>query len=751
MPSPNRRTEERLPQIVETQRTIAAAGNDLQAVMELIADHAQAIIGADGAMVSLIEDGDKLRTRAASGTAMAAVDAIRPMSESVARFAIQSGQPLLIEDAPNDDRINQVLRAKVGDTSLICVPLFQGPDVIGALNVVSCSDEHRLSERDRQTLELLSVMLSAAISNAAESEAKRAQGEALARFRTLFDGASIGILRLDDRGFALEANPALEEMLGYTAPELAAMRFSESMLPEDRAHAESMLSDLMRGQRESFTFEARYRRRDGEVLWTHVRAVRERGQDGEPGGAVAMIENVTMRKHAETELIHQAAVNEHQALHDPLTGLPNRLLFHESIGQAILRAVRQGGQLAVVIMDLNHFKEVNDTLGHQAGDELLKSVASRLRGTLRAAEMVARLGGDEFGLLLGDLGESDEALPVIERITATLDQPIDIAQQSLTVAASIGVSIFPQHGRTVDVLIQRADVAMYEAKRAGAPYAFYDHSNEAVDLSRVTMIAELRHAIEQRELVLHYQPKATLDDGEVRGTEALLRWQHPERGLIHPDAFIPLAQDNGLIGPLTLYVVGEALRQCRVWADQGLGVSVSVNLSVRNVLDLEFPGQVAALLARWNVAPELLGLEVTESILLTNPGRAKRVLGELAALGVRLAIDDFGTGYSSLAYLHHLPVDELKIDRSFVIGLEADAADVAIVQSAIDLGRNLGLDVVAVGVQTRAVWDKLRGLGATSAQGYLLSRPLAPEQFEDWLRERRASAARVSARLAPAA
>jgi diguanylate cyclase (GGDEF)-like protein/PAS domain S-box-containing protein len=745
MPGHNRHNAERLSLIVETQREIAAAGHDLQAVMRLVAERSQAITRADGAMVNLIEGGDTLHTRAATGIAATAFDARRPLSGSVAKHAIESGQPILIEDTPSDPRINQELRAKVGDKSLICVPLFQGADVIGTLNVMSRDDEKRLTEDDRQTMEMLSVMLSAAVSHAAEFEARRGQAEAFARFRTLFEGASIGILRLGRDGRAVEANPALEQMLGYSASELREMSFREYMHHEDLDRAQLLFRDLIEGRRESFQLEARYSRKDGELVWAHVRAALERDQDGEPAFAVTMIENITQRKRAEAELLRQAELNEHQALHDPLTGLPNRVLFGERIAHAITYAERRDTRLAILMMDLNRFKEVNDSLGHQAGDELLKVVGERLRGALRASDTVARLGGDEFGLLLPEPSANDDVLAVIERIRHALERPICVQELPLAIEASIGIAVFPDNGRDAELLIQRADVAMYAAKQESAPFCFYDADADEYDPTRLTLVAELRRAIDERELVLYYQPKAVLEDGEVRSVEALLRWQHPDQGLIFPDSFIPVAQETGLIRPLTLYVVGEALRQCREWRDEGLELSVSVNLSMRNLLDLEFPQQVAGLLQHWDVDASQLELEITESTMLANPSRTKAVLGELHALGIRLSIDDFGTGYSSLAYLRRLPIDEIKIDRSFVMGMDEEADDVAIVRSTIDLGRNLGLEVVAEGVETQAIWDKLRDLGCNVAQGYFLSRPVPPEKLREWLEERRGGADEAAA------
>jgi EAL domain-containing protein (putative c-di-GMP-specific phosphodiesterase class I) len=297
--------------------------------------------------------------------------------------------------------------------------------------------------------------------------------------------------------------------------------------------------------------------------------------------------------------------------------------------------------------------------------------------------------------------------------------------------------MFPDHGEDALVLIQHADVAMYEAKRESSDACFYDHETHEYDISRLTLVGELRRAMERDELVLHYQPKAVLADGEVRSVEALVRWNHPVRGLIFPDAFIPIAQETSLIGPFTLHVLERALRQGRDWRRAGIDLTISVNLSMRNLLDRDFPRRVEELLECCEMDASLLELEVTESSMLANPKRAKLVLGELSALGVRLSIDDFGTGYSSLSYLRELPVDEIKIDRSFVMRMGEEGADVAIVRSTIDLGRNLGLEVVAEGVETQEAWDSLRELGCQTAQGYFLSQPVEADTLTEWLQLRR--------------
>jgi PAS domain S-box-containing protein len=375
-------SDQRLTLIIQAQREIAAADGDLQTVMQLIAERSQAIIGADGAMVSLI-DGENLHTRGVSGIASAALDAGRPISSSVARYAIQSGQPLLIVNAPQDPRVNQELRAKEGDESLICVPLRNGAEVIGTLNVMSRDCNQRLNDDDREVLEVLSVVLSAAVARAAQLDARQEQAKALRRFRTLFEGASVGIVRINREGAIVEVNPALEQMLETDSSLLVGRGFSEHLVSEHRTMVDALVREMMTGTRESFELEARCQPPSGPLTWWRVRSVRERDRHGVPTCAVAMIEDITEHKRAERELIEQAAINEYHALHDPLTGLPNRVLFGERIAQTIRHARRHHTQMAVLLMDLDRFKEVNDSLGHPAGDQLVIEVTDRIRGAIR--------------------------------------------------------------------------------------------------------------------------------------------------------------------------------------------------------------------------------------------------------------------------------------------------------------------------------------------------------------------------------
>jgi diguanylate cyclase (GGDEF)-like protein/PAS domain S-box-containing protein len=722
---------ERLSRIVETQRDIVAAGNDLDAVTGIVLASSCALTGADGAMLSFVE-GDELVTHGAIGIAERGKRR-RPLAASVARHAINSGRPLLVEDCERDDRLDREMQRAIGDKSLICVPLFQGSSVVGALNVMSSPTGKTLTEDDRRTMEMLSVVLSAAVSSAAETEARRAQTEALGRLRLLFEGASMGIVRSNREGIVVEVNPAVEEMLGYPAEELVGLSLREFMHPDDLDHSIALFDEMIAGRKDTYSLERRYRRKDGKLMWGHSTAVLERDAEGEPWHVLSLIENITERKLAEEALVRQSEVNQHQALHDALTGLPNRTLYNERIEQAIRQAARRRTRLAVLIMDLDNFKEVNDSLGHHAGDTLLTELGTRVRNAVRGADTVARLGGDEFGILLSEVGGREEVVPAIERICHALERPIPVQGLPLSVEASIGVALFPDDGTDAEALLQRADVAMYAAKEGNSPYSFYDEALDKRDPTRVMLVGELRRAIEERELILYYQPKARLGSGEIDSLEALLRWQHPERGLIYPDAFIPLAQQTGLIVPLTLRVVDEALEQCRRFLDRGTRLPVAVNLSSRNLLDPEFPDQIEALLERWEVDPAMLRFELTESTMIADPIRTREVLERLSTLGIQISIDDFGTGYSSLAYLKRLPVNEIKIDRSFVMDMHASEDSATIVRSIIDLGGNLGLSVVAEGVETKETWDELEALGCPLAQGYHLSRPMPADALADWL------------------
>jgi diguanylate cyclase (GGDEF)-like protein len=425
------------------------------------------------------------------------------------------------------------------------------------------------------------------------------------------------------------------------------------------------------------------------------------------------------------ELQDSADRNRHQATHDALTGLPNRVLLRDRVEQALATATRTSAEVAVLLIDLDRFKEINDTLGHTYGDELLRQVGPRLESVLRDGDTVARLGGDEFAVLLPVVDGAEEAQSVAERLRESLHRRFEVQTVALDLEASVGIALSPWHGTDVEELLRNADIAMYVAKEVKAGAVLFCPEEHATGRTRLTVLGDLRTALESGdELFLHYQPKVTLDGERIEGLEALLRWHHPERGMIPPSDFIPVAEGTGIIIRLTERVLGMALSTMRGWLDQQLAVPVAVNLSARCLLDASLPDLVARLLEEHRVPASLLRLEVTESAVMSDAARCMDVLQRLHELGVRLSIDDFGTGYSSMVHLRRLPVDELKIDRSFVLGMTTMPADAVLVRTAIDLGHNLGLTVVAEGVEGLEHADALRDLGCDVAQGYHYARPM---------------------------
>lgn len=463
-----------------------------------------------------------------------------------------------------------------------------------------------------------------------------------------------------------------------------------------------------------------------------------------------VIRDITHRKARERELIHRAT-------HDALTGLPNRARLRDVLDARLVDAATSGEPLSVVLLDLDHFKDINDSLGHPIGDQLLRRIGERLQGGLRDSDMIARMGGDEFAVVL-PATESDEGLWIAERLIETLQEPIEVEGLRLRVGTSAGVATFPVHGSIGTDLIQRADVAMYVAKRGRAGVSVYRPEDDFSSVRQLTLNGELRKAIAEDHLGLFFQPKIDARTGDVVCVEALVRWVHPKHGILPPDEFIGLAENSGLIRPLTRWVVDRAVRQCAAWRGDGADLTVAVNLSARNLLEDDLPTVVRNRLAVHGLAPEALTLEITEGLIMEDPERSMEVITELGALGVRISIDDFGTGYSSLAYLKKLPAAEIKIDRSFVSQMDRDRDDAVIVRSTIELAHSLGMSVVAEGVENAVVWQELQELGCDFGQGYLFSPPLPVDAVETWMRshtavpaiERESEAAR-SGRGAPAA
>ncbi|PYQ51437.1 MAG: GGDEF domain-containing protein [Acidobacteria bacterium] len=427
----------------------------------------------------------------------------------------------------------------------------------------------------------------------------------------------------------------------------------------------------------------------------------------------------------------------HQATHDGLTGLPNRTLFLDRLDHAIAAARRSGDSVGIIMMDLDRFKEINDTLGHQFGDQLLTEIGRRLTQSLRESDTVARLGGDEFGVSF-NAREPDHAVDVARRIGASLDPAFILGGVSIDVDASMGIAIFPLHADDAGSLMKRADIAMYEAKKNHTAIALYEAGRDEHSVRRLSLLSELRQAIQRDELQLHYQPSIDMRTGRVAYAEALVRWNHPTHGRMNPDEFIPLAEQSGTIGALTKWVLRNATAECSEWMRRGMPLTVAVNLSVLDLFDSELPIYISGLLAEVGLPASNLVLEITESAIMRDPAHALKILRELKARGIRLSVDDFGTGYSSLAHLKRLPVDELKIDKSFVINLTSQSTDDAvIVRSTIELGHNMGLTVIAEGVETIESLDILKRLGCDMGQGYYMSPPLPADKFVRWIAESR--------------
>ncbi|HXI12484.1 MAG TPA: EAL domain-containing protein [Thermoanaerobaculia bacterium] len=480
--------------------------------------------------------------------------------------------------------------------------------------------------------------------------------------------------------------------------------------------------------KKGFEAEARGTRKSGLQYSLEMQLLPVVDDAGAVRHKIAYFRDVSERK-AQLEAL------EYQALHDALTGLPNRVLLIDRLEQAILVSRRTESPVALMMMDLDRFKEVNDTFGHHYGDQLLQQVAFRLREQIRESDTVARLGGDEFALVLPTVGDARGAFLVARKIVKALEEPFTVEGERLEIGASIGIAIHPEHGTRVSDLMRHGDNAMYKAKHGGLGISVYSFEEDHRSHRTLAMGAELRQAIEQDQLVLYYQPKVHLRSGLVTRVEALVRWQHPKLGLLQPDSFIPIAEKTNLINPLTEWVIDHALQQVSDWQTAGLPIHVAVNVSSKNLQEHSLPQTIATLLDKWKVEPRSLKLEITESSVMANPPHVLAILSLLQSLGVRLSLDDFGTGYSSLMHLRQLPVDEIKIDKSFVMGMESNESDAAIVRATIDLAHNLGRQVVAEGVDSKRTCETLTAMGCDLAQGYFLSPPLPAATFERWLDE----------------
>ncbi len=536
-----------------------------------------------------------------------------------------------------------------------------------------------------------------------------------------------GIITLDENGVLESANRSACAMFGLE-PNQVPGHHVKALLPALLQGVDDpvgeVLAEGLRVDREPY--EAQAARIDGAVFPIEISAARV--QLADRSVITMFVRNIEQRKAQEAAL-------EHSALHDPLTDLPNRALFLDRVEQAILGAKRSNDPFVIMLLDLDRFKEINDTLGHSVGDQMLIRIAQRLREHLREADTVARLGGDEFAILLPAVGDLQAAGRYASRILKSLRQPFTLYELTLEVGGSLGIVLYPKHGQHASDLIQRADIAMYAAKRERRGFSIYSAEEDVHSIRRLTLMGELRRAIETDQLTLHFQPKLELCSDTIAGVEGLARWQHPTLGLIAPADFVPLAEQSDAIALLTRCVAGKAIAQIARWQSAGRRTGVAINLSVRNLQDLRLPDLLEDLLRRSKVAADRLTVEVTESAMMVNPERALEILNRLAEIGVTVSIDDFGTGYSSLAYLKDLPARELKIDRRFVDNIARDSGNRRICEATIDLAHNLGLRVIAEGVESLEDLELLRRIGCDSVQGFHIGEPLPPAELEAWLAE----------------
>jgi diguanylate cyclase (GGDEF)-like protein/PAS domain S-box-containing protein len=626
-------------------------------------------------------------------------DLIHPEDRDAARLGFQFTR----EGKDGADRVELRLRRADGTwrvVEAVATNLLDDPSVEGI--VISARD---LTDRRR-----------------AEAELREAQE----RFRSAFEHAPIGMALISIDGRLFRVNRALVQILGRGESELLASSMLELCHVDDRDQCREQVRRLFTGVTQSAQLEQRFVHHDGHPVWVSVSASLVRDVHDQPMYLVCQVEDIGERRASGEALAHQA-------VHDPLTGLPNRLQFVERLGRELARAEQRRGRVAVLFLDLDRFKVVNDSLGHSAGDRLLVAVADRLSSVMGPSDAVARFGGDEFTILCQEVSSEETVELIAERISQAIARPVTLMEGEVFVTASIGIALSGNGADTPETLLRNADAAMYHAKERGRDRAELFDAREhhrAVDDLRTGN--ELHRAIERGELRVHYQPMINLDNGTLFGFEALIRWEHPERGLIPPMEFVPLAEETGMIVPLGVWALEQACRQAVHWHEQapdGPQLSMSVNLSPRQLAEPALPNDVARVLHDTGIHPSALWLEITESTLMRDAESALSAFGALQALGLHLAVDDFGTGYSSLAYLERLPVEALKIDRSFTEGVGVRKDSTAIVGAVIGLARALRLSTVAEGIETPEQFQLLRSMGCEVGQGFLFGAARPPEVY----------------------
>ncbi|MGH8532085.1 MAG: putative bifunctional diguanylate cyclase/phosphodiesterase [Gammaproteobacteria bacterium] len=652
--------------------------------------------------------------------------------------ALATSEAIVADDAHSDPRtceFSATYLTPLGITAMMDVPVH----VHGRLEGVLCHERTGSPvpwmPEDRLFSSAIANLIALALEQGERRRTEAALRESEARFRALADSLPVMIWVADPQGRCTWFNKTWLDFTGRALDQEIGYGWTQQVHPDDTAGCLRSYGKALQA-RVPFTLEYRMKRRDGAYRWILDSGGPRFHPDGELAGFIGSCLDITERKRAEEEARSREVQIHHLAFHDALTELPNRVLLLDRLRQALAQAERDGAQIAVLYIDLDRFKTINDTLGHPAGDELLRQVASRLRTVLREGDTVARLGGDEFVILLPHVLTARDAAQVAIKALGAMSVPFSVFGHELHATTSIGLGLFPKDGTDAETLLKHADTALYQAKDRGRQqYQFFDAAMNAQAHERLLLENHLRRALLRGELSLHYQPQIDLRSNAVVGVEALLRWQHPERGMVPPDEFIPIAEETGLIAEIGEWVLRTACNQASTWQAAGLPpVRMAVNLSVRQLLrQFDLPALVGAVLRDSGLAARSLELEITESTLMADPGHAIEVLRELHEMGLQITVDDFGTGYSSLSYLKRLPLDRIKIDQSFVRDIPEDADDVVIVQTILAMAKQLKIGVVAEGVETLAQCQFLREQRCEEAQGYLFSRPLRAEACAELL------------------